>query len=107
MRKFVLFFAVVIALSANAAHKKDSVNGRYYRLFAPLTFYHSVAADQLSIASDDPDEVNKAINEALMQVYLTRPDLVRVTESQQQESGTLRQDIIEQPVVQQIGRAHV
>ncbi len=105
MRKFVLFFAVVIALSANAAHKKDSVNGRYYRLFAPLTFYHSVAADQLSIASDDPDEVNKAINEALMQVYLTRPDLVRVTESQQQESGTLRQDIIEQPVVQQVAMA--
>jgi hypothetical protein len=57
----------------------------------------------LSIASDNADEVSQAIDNALMHVYLTRPDLVEVTESEQQQSGELRQDIIEQPAtVQQI-----
>ena len=89
-----------MALSANAAQENDPVNGQYYKLFAPLTFYHSVVSDQLSIASDDPDEVSQAIGQALMHVYLNRPDLVEVTQTEQEESGELRQDIIEQPIEQ-------
>lgn len=100
MRKFTLFMAVALALSANAAQEIDSQNGQYYRLFAPLTFYHSVANNQLSIASSNPDEVSEAIDQALMHVYLNRPDLVEVTQSEQQESGSLRQELIEQPVLQ-------
>lgn len=102
MRKFALFIAAAIALSADAAQPTSILQGQYYRLFAPLTFYHGVAASQLSIASDDADEVNQAIDNALMYVYLKRPDLVQVTQTEQEESGTLRQDIIEQPVVQQV-----
>ena len=100
MRKIILLFAAVMALSANAAQENDPVNGQYYKLFAPLTFYHSVVSDQLSIASDDPDEVSQAIGQALMHVYLNRPDLVEVTQTEQEESGELRQDIIEQPIEQ-------
>ncbi|MDE6689217.1 MAG: DUF3078 domain-containing protein [Prevotella sp.] len=100
MRKLALFMVVAFALSASAAQKKDSVNGRYYKLFAPLTFYHSVAGSRLSIASSDPDEVNEAIDQALMHIYLNRPDLVQITQTEQNESGTIRQDLIEQPVVQ-------
>ena len=92
--------AATFALSVSAAQKTDSLNGQYYRLFAPLTFYHSVANNQLSIASTDPDEVNKAIDQALMHVYLNRPDLVQITQTEQVESGSLRQDLIEHPVVQ-------
>ena len=91
-----------MALSAQAAHNMSPLQGQYYKLFAPLTFYHEVAAEQLSIASEDPDEVGRAIDQALMHVYLNRPDLVEVTQNEQQESGELRQDIIEQPVVQQV-----
>ncbi len=91
-----------MALSAQAAHNMSPLQGQYYKLFAPLTFYHEVAAEQLSIASEDPDEVGRAIDQALMYVYLNRPDLVEVTQTEQQESGELRQDIIEQPVVQQV-----
>ena len=98
MRKQMITLAALFALSANAAQFTDSLSGQYYRLFAPLTFYHSVAGSQLSIASDNPDEVGQAIDEALMHVYLTRPDLVEVTETEQQQSGEFRQDIIEQPV---------
>lgn len=100
MRNFALFMAAIWVLSTTAAQKTDSQNGQYYRLFAPLTFYHSVANSQLSIASDNPDEVSEAIDQALMHVYLNRPDLVQVTQSEQEESGSLRQDIIDQPVVQ-------
>ena len=99
MKKTILSLGALLAMTAGAALPNDSVDGQYYRLFAPLTFYHSVAANQLSIASDDPDEVNRAIDEALLTVYLNRPDLVEVTESEQQESGEIRQDIIEQNIV--------
>lgn len=100
MRKLALFMVAAFALSASAAQKRDSVSGRYYKLFAPLTFYHSVAGSRLSIASSDPDEVNEAIDQALMHIYLNRPDLVQITQTEQSESGTIRQDLIEQPVVQ-------
>jgi hypothetical protein len=90
MRKQFIILAAAFALSTSAAQPTDSVSGLYYRLFAPLTFYHSVAASQLSIASDNADEVSQAIDDALMHVYLTRPDLVEVTESEQQQSGELR-----------------
>ncbi len=91
-----------MTLSASAAQEKDSVDGQYFKLFAPLTFYHEVAGDQLSIASDNPDEVSQAIDQALMHVYLNRPDLVEATETEQEASGELRQDIIEQPIVQAV-----
>ena len=91
---------MVCALSVNAAQPTDSLKGQYYRLFAPLTFYHSVASTQLAMASDYDDQTSQAVDQALMHVYLHRPDLVQVTQSEQQESGSLRQDIIEQPVVQ-------
>ena len=100
MRKLAFIMVAALTLSAGAAEKTDSLSGRYYRLFAPLTFYHSVANSQLSIASDDPDEVSRAIDQALMNVYLKRPDLVKITQTEQQESGTIRQDLIDQPVVQ-------
>ncbi len=100
MRKLAFIMVAALTLSAGAAEKTDSLSGRYYRLFAPLTFYHSVANSQLSIASDNPDEVSRAIDQALMNVYLKRPDLVKITQTEQQESGTIRQDLIDQPVVQ-------
>ena len=101
MRKFALFMVATIALSASAAQYGNLSSGQYFRLFAPLTFYHSVASNQLSIASSDPDEVSQAIDQALMHVYLTRPELVQVTQSEQEKSGALRQDISEESVVKQ------
>ena len=101
MKKIILSLAALFALSASAAQPTDSVNGQYYKLFAPLTFYHGVVANQLSLNDADTDDTSEAIDGALMNVYLNRPDLVQVTETEQEQSGTLRQDIIEQPVLQQ------
>jgi hypothetical protein len=86
----------------SAADPQGKNTGLYYRLFAPLTFYHNVASSQFNITSDDPDEVSQAIDQALMHVYLTRPDLVKVTETEQEEAGTLRQDIMDTPIVQEV-----
>ena len=102
MKKVLLSLAAMLALSVTAAKENDPVDGQYYKLFAPLTFYHSVAGGQLSIASDNPDEVRQAIDQALLHVYLNRPDLVEVTETEQEASGEIRQDIIEQPITQEV-----
>jgi hypothetical protein len=102
MRKLALFIAAVSAMSLSAAEPQLKNTGLYYRLFAPLTFYHNVASSQLNITSNDSDEVSQAIDQALMHVYLKRPELVKVTETEQTEAGTLRQDIIETPVVQEV-----
>lgn len=102
MRKLALFFAAVSAMSISAAEPQLKNTGLYYRLFAPLTFYHNVASNQFSISSNDSDKVEQAINQALMHIYLKRPELVRVTESEQEKAGSLRQDIIETPVMQEV-----
>lgn len=101
MKKIMMTFAAFLALSAHAAQKNDSVDGRYYRLFTPLTFYHSVADSNLSLDSAAQDDTQRAVDEALMHVYLNRPDLVRSTDSQLSEAGTLREDI-DQPIVNEV-----
>lgn len=102
MRKLALFIAAVSSMSLSAAEPQLKNTGLYYRLFAPLTFYHNVASNQFNIISNDSDEVSQAIDQALMHVYLKRPELVKVTESEQEEAGSLRQDIIETPVMQEV-----
>ena len=95
MRKLTLFLAVALALSAKAAQPNDSVNGRYYRLFAPLTFYHNVADKSLALHSESAgkDKLSDEIDAALLNVYLKRPDLVKATETELQETGSIREDV--------------
>ena len=103
MRKLALLFAVAMTLSAGAAQEKDSIDGRYYRLFAPLTFYHNVADKSLALNSESAgkDEVSDAVDEALLNVYLKRPDLVAATETELQETGSIREDM-DKPIEQQV-----
>ena len=95
MRKVALLFAVFGLLSAYAAQPKDTLDGRFYRLFAPVTFYHNVANKSLSILQDsvEQDPVADAIDAALLHVYLNRPDLVNTTESELQKTGNIRRDV--------------
>ena len=103
MRKNILIFAAFVALSAKAAQSNDSVDGRYYRLFAPMTFYHNVADKTLSLNSENSgkDEVSDAIDAALLNIYLNRPDLVKATETELQESGEIRKDV-DQPIINKV-----
>lgn len=77
----------------NQKMRTEADDGRYYRLFAPTTFYHSGANKQLSLSPSTGDEVTDAVDEAMMSLYLRRPDLVRNNESRLKEVGTLREDV--------------
>ena len=103
MRKVTLLFAVISALSASAAQPNDSLDGRYYRLFAPLTFYHNVADKTLALNSESAgkDQVSDEVDAALLDVYLKRPDLVSATETDLEETGTIR-DNVDQPISNQV-----
>lgn len=76
-------------------------DGRYYRLFAPTTFYHSGANKSLSLSPVTGDEVTDAVDEALMNLYMSRPDLVTANESQLKKAGSIRGDV-NQEMTQQV-----
>ena len=103
MRKIALLFAAVSSLSVSAAQPNDSLDARYYRLFAPMTFYHNVADKALSLDADSAgrDDVADAVDGALLNVYLNRPDLVCATETELQETGEIRKDV-DQPIVNEV-----
>ena len=99
MRKLLLLSAASLTLSASAAQPNDSLDARYYRLFAPVTFYHNVADKALALNSDaaGKDAVVDEVDAALLNVYLNRPDLVSATETELKETGTIREDV-DQPI---------
>ena len=103
MRKQTLFLAVSLALSASAAQPNDSLDGRYYRLFAPLTFYHNVANKALVLDSETAgkDPVTDAIDAALMKMYMKRPDLVNTTESDLKATGSILENV-DKPIENQV-----
>ena len=73
--------------------RSEQNDGRYFRLFAPTTFYHSGAQKTLSLQPKSDDDVADAIDQALMNVYLRRPDLVVNNESNLQAAGSIREDV--------------
>ena len=77
----------------NAAIKEETTDGRYYRLFAPTTFYHSGANKSLSLSPVAGDEVTDAVDDALMRLYMSRPDLVTNNETALSRVGSLRDDV--------------
>ncbi len=85
----------------NQQLRQESGDGRYLRLFAPTTFYHSGAQKALSLAPKTGDDVTDAIDAALLSLYMRRPDLVKNDESHLQAVGGLREDV-NQEVTQQV-----
>ena len=73
--------------------RSEQSDGRYLRLFAPTTFYHSGAQKSLSLQPQTGDDVADAVDEALMSLYLRRPDLVVNNETNLQEAGSIREDV--------------
>ena len=77
-KTFLLITALMMALTGlQAQNSSSSLSTQSPQLFLPLTFYNSVAHDALSL-DGTPSEASKALLEA----YLTRPDLVQATESE-------------------------
>ncbi len=85
----------------NDALRTEVSDGRYFRLFAPTTFYHSGANKSLSLSPNTGDEVTDAVDAAMMSLYMRRPDLVKNNESRLREVGSLRDDV-NQELTQQV-----
>ena len=77
----------------DSLRKKVEADGRYYRLFAPTTFYRSGVNKSLSMNPESGDEVTDAVDAAMIDLYLRRPDLVKDTESHLDRVGSLREDV--------------
>lgn len=102
MKKILLFFAATMLVGMSSAQSRKMSSGQLYPLFGPLTFYHSVAQNQLKLTSaQSDDELSEEISSALMRIYLERPDLVRNSEKEMNESGELRQDL-DAPIQQEV-----
>ena len=85
----------------NDSLRTEVTDGRYFRLFVPTTFYHSGANKSLSLIPNTGDEVTDAVDQAMMSLYLRRPDLVKDNESRLREAGSLRGDVY-QELTQQV-----
>lgn len=81
--------------------RQEQNDGRYFRLFVPTTFYHSGAQKTLTLQPQSDDELADAIDAALMNLYLRRPDLVVNNESNLQAAGSIRDDV-NQELTQQV-----
>ncbi|UKK49531.1 DUF3078 domain-containing protein [Prevotella sp. E9-3] len=102
MRKVVLFIAAVMTIGVATAQDRTNQYGQYYPLFGPLTFYHSVAQNRLSLTrAESEEELRDEISASMLRIYLNRPDLVQNAESDMKESGQLRNDL-ESPIQQQV-----
>lgn len=89
--------AYTAKMASDGAKDNNSVAASgFYRLFGPVTFYHSPASNELSMQDDD-DDTKSAVNAALLSMYLNRPDLINVTQTEIDKAGTIRNDVEEKP----------
>lgn len=58
-----------------------------YRLFSSSTFYNEVAQQKFALDSLSQDSINHEIDNALMNIYLKHPELIRFSETELTETG--------------------
>ena len=69
----------------SAVVEANTNDGKYYRLFAPLTFYHGVSENMFALEKNGDEQ-----DRTLANTYLNRPDLVRNTQRQLDLVGPVR-----------------
>lgn len=95
--------AKIDSVIKSQADDSDKIDARYYRLFVPVTFYHSVADKSLLISSKKRgiDRIADVVDKALLNVYLNRPDLVLNDETALNKTGGIRNDV-DKPIVHKV-----
>ncbi len=71
-------------------------DARFFRLFAPATFYHSIAVRKMDIGGTSArgeNGIDGEIDNALLNVYLRRPDLVKNSEKRLNDAGKVKERI--------------
>lgn len=72
----------------------DTVSAaRTFKLFAPLTFYYSVAENKLKLNGGNDGNTESFIDDALINVYIHHPEYVVSTEKELLKIGSLHEEI--------------
>lgn len=66
---------------------------RLFRLFAPLTFYYTVAGNSMGLRLSESDYTDMLIDGALLNVYMAHPEYIKSTENEIEKAGMLREEI--------------
>ena len=64
-----------------------------YRLFAPSTFYHAIAKHNLYLYDSEQDIYDKAVDDALLNIYLNHPEYITNSEQQLRDAGGVDETI--------------
>jgi len=64
-----------------------------YKLFVPSTYFHSVAEHKLILDSSYKSAESQTVDEALINIYINRPELVRNSEKHIKEADAVRDEI--------------
>ncbi len=80
---------------ADSLYEQSVADGRFFKLFAPLTFYHSVADNNLLLWHKRSSQsiTNQQIDDALFYIYMNRPSLVVNTENRLNKYGIVPEDL--------------
>ena len=84
----------LISLRSTYSFSKG-MDPRMYRLFIPATFYHSSASKRLRLKNTERgvDPVLDEVDDMMMNLYLSRPDLIVNNESRLASVGSIRNKI--------------
>ena len=67
----------------------DSLQSRYARLFVPTVFYRSIPRNRFALNTTKTDNLTEAIDMALLNIYLARPDLIRFTDREMASANSI------------------
>ena len=78
----LVYKAMLDSMERANSQLEARMDSRLYKLFVPLTFYKGISHNQFSLQSKGSSLVERELDNALLNTYLNRPDLVTMTETQ-------------------------
>lgn len=78
----LVYKAMLDSMERANSQLEARMDSRLYKLFVPLTFYKGISHNQFSLQSKGSSLVERELDNALLNTYLNRPDLVTITETQ-------------------------
>lgn len=78
----LVYKAMLDSMERANSQLEARMDSRLYKLFVPLTFYKGISHNQFSLQSKSSSLVERELDNALLNTYLNRPDLVTMTETQ-------------------------
>ena len=80
---------------ADSSDVSWACDSRFFKVFAPLTFYHSVVRRNVVLGDSCDGDVARVVDDALLSAYIEHPEHVEFTEGEIDEAGSLHEEITE------------